>query len=215
MTTQQALEIIKAPEHVKAARFDVAIVTPKKKLIDVKDISFDAAVAIVVDVMNNCNDEFLLDQLSSHLKSFGFMGYGGNGYDININAYVSREILKEKHTCGRRMDSQQNKDEWRKVGNDICCNYCGSASWETFMTAVDNVIARKEGWGIEYVASKGYKFYITNPTVPNAGFGAIKFYTHHLPTLSEDEMKAVDKKINEAMKISNENFQAKLKNMQL
>jgi len=196
-------------ELLETATFNVLIKGPRKSYADVRNISYKTARSLCEDIMRTCKDEFLENQLAQAMTSFGFRGFGGNGYDITIDAYMPQQILTEKHCCGSKTQqtgSNENDDVWIQRGKDVVCGYCGSASWETFTKAIDEALKEGSEWRIE-ATDKRYKYYIHNPDVPNASFGAIKFYTWHVPhTLTADDLDMWNKKTSEAVKISHAKF---------
>lgn len=185
---------------LEQASFDVLIKRPGKVYADIKNISYTTAQSLCKDIIEKCNDQKLADQLAMCMESFGFRGYAGDGYDITISAYNHQNILPEKHCCKSRVQQpteKDNEDVWIKRGNDIVCGYCGSASWDTFKQAIEDVLNEKEDCGIER-SDKKHKYYIQNPTVPNAGFGAIKFYTWHVPALELEVLDEWNQKLQRA-----------------
>jgi hypothetical protein len=165
-------------ELLKTARFDVKIKTPKVK-IDLKDISYEAAKSICEDVLKqNPEDETLQERLSSCMRSFGFQGYGGGGYDITISAYRPTIKTGEKHMCPQRTPGPwaflPDEDEWEIRGDDKCCSYCGSLHPDRVLELV-----RQHGPSVIEMTDKSYKWYVNRQNIPNAGFGGIKYYRYH------------------------------------
>ena len=98
-------------------------------------------------------------------------------------------------TCPSRMgeagpwEHKEGLDRWEKVGGDRCCSFCGSAHPEELNAMLDLETTKID------VSDKRYKIYIRRPGVSNASFGAIKFYTWHLP-VDPDAAQALLNKIN-------------------
>jgi hypothetical protein len=111
------------------------------------------------------------------------------------------ETTGEKHTCPRRREiglddpdspfvgAGRDLDTWNVYGRDRCCSYCGS--WHP-----DEFLAHARAGGEVELSDKGYKIYVQRPGIKNAGEGAIKFYTQHIPRPRVPEFEAA---INEAL----------------
>lgn len=95
------------------------------------------------------------------------------------------------HRCGRRGESwvgqakhfggdKELPDTW-DLGPDgnRTCSYCGSIHFDDLMKIAELSLTT-EGYGIDGT-DKGYKYYVKQPNVRNAGEGAIKYYTAHTP----------------------------------
>jgi hypothetical protein len=95
-------------------------------------------------------------------------------------------------TCRSRMEQQgpweyrEGLDKWEYSPNgDRTCSFCGSLHPEDFMDLVRKAAA---GEPIEVEPSdKTYKIYVGRQSVKNASEGGIKFYTWHLPTISDED----------------------------
>lgn len=84
------------------------------------------------------------------------------------------------------------------------CSYCGSIHYEDLLDICRKALTH-ERYGVSGT-DKGYKFYVQQPKVRNAGEGAIKFYTNHRPmptTLAQREL------FMEALRISQERWNAR------
>lgn len=124
----------------------------------------------------------------------------------------------ERQTCGRRGETHfgntdiKDPDYWEISPNgDKTCSFCGSAHWDIMNKIVDKTISGEDGYDVE-PSTKSYKIYIRQPEVRNASEGAIKFYTHHVPSvekgeISQELMDDANKRYGQAVKISNDRFQ--------
>lgn len=83
------------------------------------------------------------------------------------------------HACPDNAHFRHKKDTW-DIGPDgnRTCSYCGSIHYEDFKKIEQKVKDKVPGYAIEGT-DKGYKFYVRQPGVRNAGEGAIKFYSWH------------------------------------
>lgn len=173
-------------EILKDAKFNVEIKTPSGININEKDLSYGAAQVLCEHVLEqNTEDNKLQEQLKSCMDSFGFRGFGGDGYSITISAYKPVYDTEEEHECPQRMQGPFNlpdKDTWTIIGEDKCCSYCGSLHPDRVLELVE-----KHGFQIIEQTSKSYKWYINQPNVSNASFGGIKYYRYH------DTQEFVDK----------------------
>lgn len=113
--------------------------------------------------------------------------------------------------CGRRGEShlgatgRLNPDTW-DMGPDgnRTCSYCGSIHFDDLMTICRKTIV-DERYSVDGT-TKSYKVYVRQPGVRNAGEGAIKFYSAHLPKV----MRVADRQLlANAMKVSFERYRAK------
>ncbi len=85
-----------------------------------------------------------------------------------------------KQRCPDRFPGTETPDTWN-IGQDgnRTCSYCGSIHFDDFVAIYQKSLT--DGcYGIEG-STKCYKYYLRQPGVRNAGEGAIKFYTAHLP----------------------------------
>lgn len=167
-------------DHLSTAKFDVTI---KSKSINVKEkgIPYQQAKQLVEStVSENPEDEELQDAYASISKSFGFIGISKGSFEFSVSAYRDRITLDEKQTCPRRMgefgpwERKENLDSWELRGDDKCCSFCGSMHPDRVLELVEQF-----GFSIIGPTTKGYKYYIHRDSVPNAGFGGIKFYVQH------------------------------------
>lgn len=71
-------------------------------------------------------------------------------------------------------EREEHLDTWELRGKDKCCSFCGSLHPERVLELV-----RENGSSIIEMSTKGYKWYVNQPNVPNAAFGGIKYYRHH------------------------------------
>lgn len=97
------------------------------------------------------------------------------------------------------------KAEWnRGPDGNRTCSYCGSIHYYDLLE-----IAAKSIYDERYAVEgtqKSYKMYVRQPGVRNAGEGAIKFYTYHLPGNVSEKSNAI---LNEALHATNERWRAK------
>lgn len=119
------------------------------------------------------------------------------------------DVLPEPMTCGRRAEfgqdrpsgpfrftgSGSNLDRWHrfKVNGDRVCSYCGSLHPEDFLRLIKEcadagVDAGDEAPSVD-PSDKGYKIYVRRKGVRNAHEGGIKFYTQHLPQLTDPQQE--------------------------
>ncbi len=177
-------------EAVQSALFDVTITAGQIK-VDEKAMSYDQALQLVKKLIaDNPDNEFIQDCASKGYTDPGYFGFIGSSYGDNewhVSAYRERKkVPNEIHTCPRRAESfrqiEEGKDTWEIRGDDKCCSYCGSIHPERVLELI-----RIHGFGIIGSTDKGYKFYVTRDTVPNAGFGGIKFYVQHFSQDQIDE----------------------------
>lgn len=161
-------------------RFAVKIVSPMFNC-DKKDMEFDEAWALANEALEK-NKDFpkFHGQLQDCLNSFGYSGWGNGEWDISIDARIPRIIGEEKHLCKRRAGSPLGAkiagehDTWDKIGDDLCCSFCGSLHPDRVLELV-----KEHGPQIIEPSTKDYKWYIRQPHIMNAGFGGIKYYRHH------------------------------------
>jgi hypothetical protein len=167
-------------ELLKKARFNVSLKCGDHE-VKVDNISYDSALALFEDFYQQHGDnEDIQRAYSSVKRSFGFMSSSGPGYDISISAGLPRIKGTEPQTCGRRMSElgpwkrEDGLDTWNKIGEDRVCSFCGSMHPEDLLALI-----KQKGMNVVQGTDKGYKFYVSRPEIPNASFGAIKYYTHH------------------------------------
>jgi hypothetical protein len=147
--------------------------------INEDNLSYAAAQALVQKTrQENAADAGLVQQIDYCTPSFGFMGYSGRDYTVNISARRERTGTGEMQTCAARKGTQyegtENADEWQLVGDDQVCSFCGSLKPSRLIELI-----REKGLGIVDGSIKAYKWYVLRPEVPNAAFGGIKYYLWH------------------------------------
>lgn len=116
-----------------------------------------------------------------------------------------------RHACPDRSgrprmpgDEGPTPDTWRLMADgNRTCSYCGSMHPADLMKHCAKVIA-DPAYTLE-MSDKAYKAYVSQPGVPNASHGAIKFYMWHVPS---DVTEADQKLFAEARRISRERFVA-------
>ncbi len=109
------------------------------------------------------------------------------------------------------MSCPQNRDknvdyDWRIVGSDRCCEYCGSWHPDEFFDFLVTAANPDVPGHLEH-SRKNYKIYIHRPHILNASQGAIKFYKWHLPETIDDAIQVLYR---EAMEVSFRKMMAKL-----
>lgn len=171
------------PDHVKKALFEVEIVTEQTQ-VTAKDLSFDAAYAIVKGIVEGNPDHKELQeawQMCSAPGSFGFVGTSHGKFKFHVSAYLPSKPMEgaEEFLCPRRAEGvpafmEGKKDHWQMRGDDPCCSYCGSMKPSRVIELV-----KQHGFGIMQRTDKGYKWYVHRQGVPNASFGGIKTYMQH------------------------------------
>ena len=168
-------------ELLQSAQFEVKVDSGALHIHE-KGIGYDEARSLVARVQTEHADDAELQQhLASCVRSFGFSGSSRGACGAAIYASMPRENTGEMHRCGSRdsgsLDGKGNEsapDEWIRRGKDRCCSFCGSAHPEEVLA-----IMRERGFSAIEFTSKGYKWYIHRAEVPNASFGAIKYYRWH------------------------------------
>ena len=168
---------------MQSALFEVKLDSGDFHVLE-KGLSYDQAKQLVAKVQAERADDIELQQhITSCMRSFGFSGSSCGNCGASIYAKMPRVNTGEMHRCASRdsngfdVDGKSKDgapDEWMRQGVDHCCSYCGSAHPEDVLT-----IMRERGFGAIEFTSKGYKWYINRPEVPNASFGAIKYYRWH------------------------------------
>lgn len=156
--------------------------------ISIDDISPSTAENIIADLIkNHPEDKWFQEKIGGCIgDSFGFTGTSQGGNNISISTYLKREITKEEVKCPRNPGFgplTKGPHYWNKVGDDRVCGYCGSLHPEDLLKLV-----KERGPQIIQRTDKDYKIYVNRPEVPNASFGAIKFYTPHLSKEQLDEL---------------------------
>lgn len=106
-----------------------------------------------------------------------------------------------RQKCGRRSENWRGQpdgptpDTWDR-GPDGCrtCSYCGSLHPDDFFRLVKEAADAGPDAGDDVPSinpsDKGYKVYVRQKGVRNAGEGGIKFYTQHLPRSVPEERQA-------------------------
>jgi len=167
-------------EPRKDANYEVEITSPAGIHISLEATDYDTAHSAVKSLLDSTKDDKLREMIDSCMRSFGFMGSSHGDYVVHISASLPRTDTGEKQTCGRRMtevgpwDHKEDLDTWELRGKDKCCSFCGSLHPDRVLE-----LAREHGTGIIGFTDKGYKWYVTQPNVPNAAFGGIKYYRQH------------------------------------
>jgi len=99
-------------------------------------------------------------------------------------------------TCPARMNSvgpwecAEGLDRWEFRGQDLVCSFCGSMHPARFRELV--LLAGQVDSPIQITAGKAGKFYISQPSVPNATVGGIKFYTYHYEFKEREAQRTAD-----------------------
>jgi len=93
--------------------------------------------------------------------------------------------MNEKISCPKRFNQpgpwelEEGLDAWRRTGPDRTCTFCGCMHPDEFVAFLG--IAANPNAPLQFVScGKPGKFYIRRPDIPNASYGAIKFYDVHL-----------------------------------
>jgi hypothetical protein len=185
------------------ALFDIKIEyknrKPVFKTIKAKNVTFDQAKAYFEEANNLFKDDALwIKSYDNIMDDFGFVGICHGDLDIDCSAHAKVYFEKTKdplHTCPRRAEGPLYKfdleDNWNKIGVDRVCSFCGSMHPE-------DVLQLMRDGGVDRIqnTTKSYKFYIDRPEVPNAGFGAIKFYSMHFNAEQREEYNKLIKEYN-------------------
>jgi Cdc6-like AAA superfamily ATPase len=117
-----------------------------------------------------------------------------------------------KQTCPSRInqlgpwENKEGLDEWKTVGPDRVCSFCGSLHPEELEPILDQCIT-DEGV-IVTLSPKGYKVYLRRPGIQNASDGAIKYYMWHALSEAGDARRVLDK-LHTALELSREKLSAK------
>ena len=85
---------------------------------------------------------------------------------------------------------------WRKVGDDRCCNYCGSIHPDDFLAMLDKFIDPQLPYWYLEMNDRRDKIYLHRPEIKNAMDGAIKIKTAHLDGYDQE---GVEQRINDAL----------------
>lgn len=163
----------------KDALYDIKIESPKGNLLDLSGVNYATAIDAVQSIKENCNDEKLIEIIESVSLTFGFSGQSEGKYSVNIFAKLPTILTGKKQTCGRRNSEVgpwghgKDLDEWKLIGKDEVCSFCGSLSPNSVLK-----IVKEFGTDVIEIA-KSYKWYVKRPEVPNSSFGGIKYYRQH------------------------------------
>lgn len=180
---------MKHEELLRKAVFGIEIKIGDKVDIKEEGLDFDTAKNICETMLKRHSDnEKFSEKMASCLDDFGFSGYSGGGISISIDARLPFEKTDILSNC-REYEIRPMGDPpvWERVGDDLVCSYCGSASPDTVLRLI-----KKNGFGVLSPSTKGYKWYLRRASVPNAGFGAIKYYRwHDTPKFIEEYNKLV------------------------
>lgn len=177
----------------------IRIKTPHSTLVNVDNVDEVTARFIVEDVKAQHSDDATLQEMIANcVRSFGLCSRSRDGYEVHISARAPLEQTDERVFCKRRYDNmgffkpremsaeeydrrldeqaerEEKVDRWDKVGNDRCCSYCGSIHPDDLIALI-----HEQGLSVIDPSDKGYKWYLNRPGIPNAGFGAIKYYRQH------------------------------------
>jgi hypothetical protein len=164
-----------------AASFDVAISSASVNVMR-KGITYEQAKKVVAETQAQTQDDLKLQEMiAGALSLFGFGGRSHGSYRADISAYMPRTGSGIRMRCPQRpqalpgdVNEAEFPDEWDLINGDQVCSYCGSASPETVYALV-----KQYGPAIVERSTKPYKWYLNRASVPNAGFGAIKYYRYH------------------------------------
>ncbi len=169
---------------LETALFEVKISTEDTELTR-KNLSYTEARQMIEDAKKeHAGNPELLKHIQSCEGSFGFSGSSRGKTGVHVYASAARQGTGQMHRCASRdqafavdlsgTGNQETPDEWILRGTDRCCSYCGSAHPDDVLALI-----RSSGWGVIGFTSKGYKWYLNRQNVPNASFGAIKYYRWH------------------------------------
>lgn len=167
-------------EPRKDAQYDVKIASPDGILISLSKTDYDTAHSACKALLESTKDEYLKKELQSAINSFGFMGFSGAGYSIDISAKLPRTKGTEPQTCPRRMKEsgpwkyEEGLDTWDKIGDDEVCSFCGSLKPSRVIELI-----KEHGFGLIERSTKTYKWYLHRKGVPNSSFGGFKYYRMH------------------------------------
>jgi hypothetical protein len=130
-----------------------------------------------------------------------------------------RVMTNTPHSCPKRMlepgpwERKDGLDDWeiRKEGGYRACTFCGSIHPEDLVKFCDKVD------GLEnYITRKGSigpvaKLNLHDKSIKNATEGPIKFYTTHFRYVDEPVRSAYIRKVEAAMKLTNEKEEVRFK----
>jgi len=95
--------------------------------------------------------------------------------------------------------------EWREVGQDKCCDYCGSWHPQEFLEYLKEFTENPNDKVRIELNTRRDKIYIHRPDVFNAGEGAIKVYTSHIKTYAMEmgfDLYEIEKQVTKALMVS-------------
>lgn len=163
-----------------------------KSKIDIKleKMPYNEAYEYIKNLVeDHPEDEFLQDARKEGDKNrFGFYGHShGPDKRWSVSADMPRIKGTETFVCPEVRSATMaiqvehgNKATWDKIGEDRVCSYCGSIHPDDLLELI-----KKYGFGVVGGTTKDYKWYVgmnssvRRPNIPNAGFGAIKYYRWH------------------------------------
>jgi hypothetical protein len=175
------LFIMDREQVLAAASFDVAIRSASVNVMR-KGITYEQAKKVVAETQAQTQDDPKLQEMIRTATSlFGFGGQSHGDYRADISAYMPRTGSGLRMRCPQRgparlgdVNETEFPDEWDLINGDQVCSYCGSASPETVYALI-----KEHGPGLIERSTKTYKWYLHRPWIPNAAFGAIKYYRWH------------------------------------
>lgn len=158
-------------QHVWGRKSSIQDVS-RRELLDFADENREMALARANIYENEAADiRKFIEELDSCLESPGLRGVGGPKFSIRINSWLPRVPTDKPANCPRQ--AGEGTYVWERVGGDLVCQYCGSADVSTVLRVIDE-------HGTDAISlGKPGKVYIQRPNIPNASFGAIKFYSYH------------------------------------
>lgn len=181
-------------ELLKKSLFEIEIAFGDV-FIKTKDIPYDEAWKLVTDLVAKYPENEDLKSAFGNGSMFGFSGYSHGKFQYKVYGYPKPVPLaakdSEEFLCPRRNEGvpafmEGKKDKWRMQGADPCCSYCGSIQPARLFELIE-----KHGIGIMSATDKNYKWYVNQPNVPNASYGAIKLYTPHLSKEDVDKLNEI------------------------
>lgn len=151
-------------------------------------LSYADAKFFLDKYVSESGNDTLVECYKTVCQDFGFIGHSKNGVGLTVRARAPRVTVTESETqtCPARegfgpWKRESDLDTWEMRGNDLCCSFCGSIK-------PSRVIELVKEFGSSIIdPGKAGKYYVSRKSVPNAGFGGIKFYTYHF---SPEEIEA-------------------------
>lgn len=166
------------------------IKSPKSGVdIKLENLPYNEAYEYIKNLVEGYpDDEFLQEAWKNGDKNrFGFYGHSHGEKQWLVSADIPRIKGTETFVCPESLNGTMEyqrihgaKSTWDKIGDDRVCSYCGSIHPDDLLELI-----KKYGFGIIGGTTKGYKWYVgmnsnvSRPNIPNAGFGAIKYYRWH------------------------------------